>query len=68
MNNGQGNHRRPNNQNYNRGPNNYNGRPNNYNRPPNYQDNNRGFNVMEYYNDYNDQYDYDNQNYQDNEA
>ncbi|CAG8758248.1 6159_t:CDS:2, partial [Rhizophagus irregularis] len=68
VNNGQENYRRPNNQNYNKGPNNYNGRPNNYNRPPNYQNNNRGFNAMEYYNDYSDQYDYDNQNYQDNKA
>ncbi|CAB4439146.1 unnamed protein product [Rhizophagus irregularis] len=67
VNNGQGNYRRPNNQNYNRGPNNYNGRPNNYNRPPNYQNNNQEFNVIEFdnYNDYNDQYDYDDQDYQD---
>ncbi|CAB4435127.1 unnamed protein product [Rhizophagus irregularis] len=65
-NNGQGNYRRPNNQNYNRGPNNYNGRPNNYNRPSNYQNNNRGFNATEFdnYGDYNDQYDYDNQDYE----
>ncbi|GET64478.1 hypothetical protein GLOIN_2v1815633 [Rhizophagus irregularis DAOM 181602=DAOM 197198] len=67
VNNGQANYRRPNNQNYNKGPNNYNGRSNNYNRQPNYQNNNRGFNTMEFdnYNDYNDQYDYDGQVYQD---
>ncbi|GET54020.1 hypothetical protein GLOIN_2v1765994 [Rhizophagus irregularis DAOM 181602=DAOM 197198] len=67
VNNGQRNYGRPNNQNYNRRSNNYNGRPNNYNRQPNYQNNNRGFNTMEFdnYNDYNDQYDYDGQDYQD---
>ncbi|EXX55601.1 hypothetical protein RirG_223980 [Rhizophagus irregularis DAOM 197198w] len=67
VNNGQANYRRPNNQNYNKGSNNYNGRSNNYNRQPNYQNNNRGFNTMEFdnYNDYNDQYDYDGQDYQD---
>ncbi|CAB5358209.1 unnamed protein product [Rhizophagus irregularis] len=66
-NNRQGQPLRPNNQNYNKGPDNYNGRPNNYNRLPNYQNNNRGFNMMEFdnYNDYNDQYDYDGQDYQD---
>ncbi|GET67156.1 hypothetical protein PTSG_12973 [Rhizophagus irregularis DAOM 181602=DAOM 197198] len=68
VNNGQRNYGRPNNQNYNRRSNNYNGRPNNYNRPPNHQNNNRGFNVVEYdnYNDQYDQYDYDSQDYQDN--
>ncbi|CAB5359753.1 unnamed protein product [Rhizophagus irregularis] len=67
VNNGQANYRRPSNQNYNKGSNNYNGRSNNYNRQPNYQNNNRGFNTMEFdnYNDYNDQYEYDGQDYQD---